>query len=214
MIVGARCRKHLIETMAIVIEKYSPAQLDAAISVLSNAFVTNPLHISAFGPQRIDQNRLFFRIGLRHMFSGEAFVALKDNKVRGYVHFNASPYCLPAPEEIPIAATTLLKPLGEAIPQVIKWFARWCHLDPEEPHVHLGPIGVAPEAQGEGIGSALMNRYIDHIKRQRSAGYLETDRPKNVEFYKKFGFTVRHEEQLIGAPTWYMWRPCDGEMQV
>jgi GNAT superfamily N-acetyltransferase len=200
--------------MAIVIEKYSPAQLDAAVSVLSNAFVTNPLHISAFGPQRIDQNRLFFRIGLRHMFSGEAFVALKDNKVRGYVHFNASPYCLPAPEEIPIAATTLLKPLGEAIPQVIKWFARWCHLDPEEPHVHLGPIGVAPEAQGEGIGSALMNRYIDHIKRQRSAGYLETDRPKNVEFYKKFGFTVRHEEQLIGAPTWYMWRPCDGEMQV
>jgi GNAT superfamily N-acetyltransferase len=200
--------------MAIVIEKYSPAQLDAAVSVLSNAFVTNPLHVSAFGPQRIDQNRLFFRIGLRHMFSGEAFVALKDNKVRGYVHFNASPYCLPAPEEIPIAATTLLKPLGEAIPQVIKWFARWCHLDPEEPHVHLGPIGVAPEAQGEGIGSALMNRYIEHIKRQQSAGYLETDRPKNVEFYKKFGFIVRHEEQLIGAPTWYMWRPYDGEMQV
>ena len=200
--------------MAIVIEKYSPAQLDAAVSVLSNAFVTNPLHISAFGPQRIDQNRLFFRIGLRHMFSGEAFVALEDNQVRGYVHFNASPYCLPAPEEIPIAATTLLKPLGEAIPQVIKWFARWCHLDPEEPHVHLGPIGVAPEAQGEGIGSALMNRYIEHIKRQRSAGYLETDRPKNVEFYKKFGFIVRHEEQLIGAPTWYMWRPCDGEMQI
>lgn len=200
--------------MAIVIEKYSPAQLEAAVSVLSNAFVTNPLHISAFGPERIDQNRLFFRIGLRHMFIGEAFVALKDNQVRGYVHFNASPHCLPAPEEIPIAATTLLKPLGEAIPQVIKWFARWCHLDPEEPHVHLGPIGVAPEAQGGGIGSALMNRYIEHIKGQRAAGYLETDRPKNVEFYKKFGFIVRHEEQLIGTTTWYMWRPCDGETQI
>jgi GNAT superfamily N-acetyltransferase len=200
--------------MAIVIEKYSPAQLDAAVSVLSNAFVTNPLHISAFGPQRIDQNRLFFRIGLRHMFIGEAFVALKDKQVRGYVHFNASPHCLPAPEEIPIAATTLLKPLGEAIPQVIKWFARWCHLDPEEPHVHLGPIGVAPEAQGEGIGSALMNRYIEHLKGQRAAGYLETDRPQNVEFYKKFGFIVRHEEQLIGTTTWYMWRPCDCATQV
>jgi GNAT superfamily N-acetyltransferase len=193
--------------MAIVIEKYSAAQLDVAVSVLSDAFVTNPLHISAFGPQRIDQNRLFFRIGLRHMFNGQAFVALIDDQVRGYVHFNASPYCLPAPEEIPIAATTLLKPLGEAIPQVIKWFARWCHLDPEEPHVHLGPIGVAPEAQGQGIGSALMNRYIEHITQERSAGYLETDRPKNVEFYKKFGFVVRHEEQLIGATTWYMWRP-------
>lgn len=200
--------------MAIVIEKYSAAQLDAAVSVLSNAFVTNPLHISAFGPQRIDQNRLFFRIGLRHMFNGQAFVALIDDQVRGYVHFNASPYCLPAPEEIPIAATTLLKPLGEAIPQVIKWFARWCHLDPEEPHVHLGPIGVAPDAQGQGIGTALMHRYIEHLKQERSAGYLETDRPKNVEFYKKFGFVVRHEEQLIGATTWYMWRPRDGATQI
>jgi GNAT superfamily N-acetyltransferase len=97
---------------------------------------------------------------------------------------------------------------------VIKWFARWCHLDPEEPHVHLGPIGVAPEAQGGGIGSALMNRYIEYIKGQRAAGYLETDRPQNVEFYKKFGFVVRHEEQLIGTRTWYMWRPSDRERLV
>jgi hypothetical protein len=38
-------------------------------------------------------------------------------------------------------------------------------------------------------------------------GYLETDRPANVDFYKKFGFVVRHEEIIIGAPTWYMCRP-------
>ena len=177
--------------------------------MLAEAFVANPLHISAFGPQRIDQNRSFFRIGLRHMFTGQAFVALADDKVRGYIHFNASPNCLPAPEEIPLVVTTLLKPLGEAIPQIIKWFARWCHLDPEEPHVHLGPIGVAPDAQGQGIGTALMHRYIEHLKQERSAGYLETDRPKNVEFYKKFGFAVQHEERLIDVTTWYMWRPRD-----
>jgi ribosomal protein S18 acetylase RimI-like enzyme len=182
--------------------------------MLAEAFVANPLHISAFGPQRHDQNRSFFRIGLRHMFTGQAFVALVDDHVRGYIHFNASPYCLPAPEEIPLAVTTLLKPLGEAIPQIIKWFARWCHLDPEEPHVHLGPIGVAPDAQGQGIGTALMHRYIEHLKQEQTAGYLETDRLSNIEFYKKFGFVVQREEQLIGTPTWYMWRPCDGKMQI
>jgi len=177
--------------------------------MLAEAFVANPLHISAFGPQRIDQNRSFFRIGLRHMFTGQAFVALADDKVRGYIHFNASPNCLPAPEEIPLVVTTLLKPLGEAIPQIIKWFARWCHLDPEEPHVHLGPIGVDPDAQGQGIGTALMHRYIEHLKQEQTAGYLETDRLSNIEFYKKFGFVVQREEQLIGTPTWYMWRPRD-----
>jgi GNAT superfamily N-acetyltransferase len=195
--------------MRPTIQKYSAERLDATVSMLAEAFVANPLHISAFGPQRIDQNRSFFRIGLRHMFTGQAFVALVDDQVCGYIHFNASPHCLPAPEEIPLAATTVLKPLGQAIPQVIKWFARWCRLDPEEPHVHLGPIGVIPEAQGQGIGTALMNRYIEHLNQERSAGYLETDKPENVEFYKKFGFAVQRQEQLIGTMIWYMWRPTD-----
>jgi ribosomal protein S18 acetylase RimI-like enzyme len=192
--------------MAIVVKKYSPEQIDATVSLLADAFVANPLHISAFGAERIDQNRLFFRIGLRHMFTGQAFVALTDDKLSGYLHFNASPYCLPLPQEVPIAAATVLKPLGEAIPRVVKWFARWCHLDPEEAHVHLGPIGVHPDAQGQGIGTALMNRCLEHLKQEQAAAYLETDRPENVDFYKKFGFVVRHEEELIGTRVWYMWR--------
>jgi GNAT superfamily N-acetyltransferase len=195
--------------MALSIEKYSADRLDTTVAMLAEAFVANPLHISAFGAQRIDQNRLFFRIGLRHMFNGQAFVAVVDDQVRGYIHFNTSPYCLPAPQEIPLAATTLLKPLGEAIPQIIKWFARWCHLDPDEPHMHLGPIGVAPDAQGRGIGTALMHHYVEHLKREQCAGYLETDRAENVEFYKKFGFVVQREEELIGTATWYMWRAQD-----
>jgi ribosomal protein S18 acetylase RimI-like enzyme len=193
--------------MTIVVKKYSADRLDECVSVLAHAFVTNPLHLSAFGAERLDQNRLFFRIGLRHMFIGSSFVGLIDGAVAGYVHFNAAPNCLPAPEEIPIAMATLVKPLGDAIPQVIRWFTRWSHLDPDEPHVHLGPIGVAPGMQGRGVGTALMRRYVEHLEQENAAGYLETDRAENVEFYKRFGFMVRHEETLIGTPTWYMWRP-------
>jgi GNAT superfamily N-acetyltransferase len=141
------------------------------------------------------------------MFFGQAFVALVDGALCGYVHFRAWPYCLPAPEEIPTAAATLLKPLGNAVPKFIQWFARWCHLDPQEPHIHLGPIGVIPASQRQGIGTALMNRYIDGLEEERSVGYLETDRVENVQFYKKFGFVVKHEEVVIGTPTWYMSRP-------
>ena len=194
--------------MALTVKKYSAGRLEDCVSLLADAFVDNPLHLSAFGAGRMDQNRRFFRIGLRHMFVGQSFMALDDDAVRGYIHFNPWPDCLPEPEVIPLVMATLLKPLGEAIPQVIRWFSRWCHLDPAEPHVHLGPIGVAPAAQGKGVGTALMQRYIEHLEQERIAGYLETDRPENVEFYKKFGFALRHEEELIGTPTWYMWRPA------
>ena len=192
---------------AVTIKKYSADWLDDCVTVLANAFVTNPLHLCAFGAGRMDQNRLFFRIGLRNMFIGQSYMALVDGQLGGYVHFNPWPHCLPAPEEIPAAMATLLKPLDEAIPQVIRWFTRWSHLDPDEPHVHLGPIGVAPGSQGKGIGAALMRRYVEHLDQEDIAGYLETDRPENVAFYKKFGFVVQRNEELIGTPVWYMWRP-------
>jgi ribosomal protein S18 acetylase RimI-like enzyme len=194
--------------MMLEIRKYSPARLEDCVAVLAEAFATNPLHRSAFGPERLDLNRMFFRIGLRRMFVGHSFMALRDEKVCGYVHFNRSPHCLPAPEEVPTAVASLLMPLGQALPQVIRWFARWCRLDPADPHVHLGPIAVAPALQRQGIGTALMERYVEHLEQEKLAGYLETDRSENVAFYKRFGFFVRCSEDLLGMPTWYMWRPA------
>lgn len=188
-------------------KKYSADSLDECVTVLADAFVSNPLHLAAFGRGRMDQNRLFFRIGLRQMFLGHALVAIGDGAIAGYVHFRESPDCLPAPEEVPQAAATLLKPLGEAVPQVVRWYSRWCRLDPDDPHVHLGPLGVAPNLQRHGAGTALMQRYVEHLARENAAGYLETDRWENVAFYQKFGFTVQREEELIGTPIWYMWRP-------
>lgn len=53
-----------------------------------------------------------------------------------------------------------------------------------------------------------MRRYIEHLEGEKVAGYLETDRARNVEFYKKFGFVLQSSEELIGTPVWYMWRPA------
>jgi len=192
--------------MAIIVEKYSAQTLEPVVTLLADAFVTSPLHVSAFGPDQIEQNRLFFRVALREMFRGEALVAVADSEIHGYAHFSPSPHCLPAPEALPLAMAPLLKPLGNATARLIKWFARWCHLDPDQPHIHLGPIGVAPHAQGQGLGTALMRHYLDRLRGENLPGYLETDKPENVKFYEKFGFVVTHQEEVIGAATWYMWR--------
>src|SRR5215470_3808538 len=180
----------------LTVREYSPADLDAAVEVLSSAFVTNPLHLSAFGAERLDRNRFFFRVGLRHIFAGPAFVAVAGDEVLGYVHYSAAPLCLPPPEAVPAFVAERLRPLEDAVPRVIEWFSRWARLDPDEPHSHLGPLGVFPERQRRGVGSALMSRYVEHLERDAMQGYLETDRPGNVEFYKQFGFAVVREEQL------------------
>jgi GNAT superfamily N-acetyltransferase len=192
--------------MTIVLEKYSARALEPVVTILAHAFATNPLHVSAFGAHKIDQNRLLFRLGLRQMFCGKSVVAVANGQIHGYAHFSASPHCLPAPEILPFAMAPLLKPFGKASAPLMRWFVRWCHLDPDEPHLHLGPIGVAPQAQRQGVGTALMRYYLDHLRAENLPGYLETDKLENIEFYEKFGFVVEHEEELIGTPTWYMWR--------
>ena len=191
----------------IAVQPYAPALREDVASVLAQAFVTNPLHVAVFGPGRLDRNRLFFRIGLEHMFTGSSFVAVDDAKVCGYIHFNASPLCLPPAEAIPKFAAERLTPLEAAVPRLIEWFSRWARLDPEEPHAHLGPIGVAPEYQGKGVGKAMMSRYVEELDREGLDGYLETDRAVNVKIYEKLGFGVVREEKLIGVDTWYMRRP-------
>lgn len=192
--------------MKVVVEPYSAEQIGLVVPVLADAFVTNPLLISAVGPGELEQNRRFFQIALEHMFKSTAFVAKVDGRICGYVHMGPWPGCLPPAEGIAAAGETILKPMGAAVPKLVEWFTAWARWDPQEPHVHLGPIGVTPAMQGKGVGSALMRRYCDHLDEKKLPGYLETDRPRNVKFYERFGFRVQREEPLIGVPTWTMWR--------
>ena len=195
-------------SLILSIESYVPARLEATVSVLASAFVANPLHVRAFGAHQLGRNRLFFRIGVQHMLSGNTFIALAGGEVAGFLHFTSSPDCLPSPDKMPTVIGHLFKPLGAALPDLVEWFTRWSRLDPDVPHVHLGPLAVAPAAQRQGIGSALMTRYIRYLEEQQAAGYLETDRAQNIEFYQHFGFVVRREERLLETRTWYLWRPA------
>jgi predicted N-acetyltransferase YhbS len=84
------------------------------------------------------------------------------------------------------------------------WLGSWATHDPSEPHVHLGPIAVDPEAQGRGIGRHLMQRYTRELDCAGWAGYLETDRPENVAFYERFGFELIETSSVLAVPNYFM----------
>jgi GNAT superfamily N-acetyltransferase len=92
--------------------------------------------------------------------------------------------------------------------RVLSWLSAWSAEDPAAAHVHLGPIGVLPEAQGRGVGRLLMSRYCAALDERRRAGYLETDRPANVAFYRRFGFEAVREVTVIGVTNYLMERPA------
>jgi predicted N-acetyltransferase YhbS len=90
--------------------------------------------------------------------------------------------------------------------RVGKWISIWAKHDPDEPHVHLGPVAVDAHLQGQGIGSLMMQEHCRRLDAAREVGYLETDKRENVRFYERFGFEVTGTEDVIGVPNWFMRR--------
>ncbi len=82
---------------------------------------------------------------------------------------------------------------------------------PHEPHWYLAVLGVAPDRQGRGFGSHLMQPVLERCDANGDAAYLETDTERNVQLYERHGFKVTEEFDLPGGgpPVWLMWRDPD-----
>ena len=56
-------------------------------------------------------------------------------------------------------------------------------------HWYVMVVGVAPEAQGTGLGRALLQPFIDRAAAAGLPCYLETANQSNISFYERLGFS-------------------------
>jgi len=68
----------------------------------------------------------------------------------------------------------------------------------DKPHWYLWVLGVAPDSQGKGIGSRLIQPVLDCSDKEQISCYLETETERNVAFYEKRGFEVVSEGEVPG----------------
>ncbi|WP_168701488.1 GNAT family N-acetyltransferase [Gordonia paraffinivorans] len=81
-------------------------------------------------------------------------------------------------------------------------------LRPADSVWHLATVGVAPSAQGRGLGRAVLEPGLRAAEAEGMPAYLETSSHSNVAFYERLGFEVIGEVALPdGGPTvWGMLR--------
>jgi len=91
--------------------------------------------------------------------------------------------------------------------RVMTWAGEWARRDLAEPHWHLGPVAVDPQLQGQGIATAMLTAFCSRMDDLSMLSYLETDKCENVRFYRKLGFGVIAEAEVLGVPNWFMSRP-------
>ncbi|MFN2617086.1 MAG: GNAT family N-acetyltransferase [Thermoleophilaceae bacterium] len=116
----------------------------------------------------------------------------------------------------PIAQLRLLPgmiaALGGRLPRVMRALATIESNHPKEPHWYLPFVGVEPEAQGRGVGTALMRPILERCDGERMPAYLEATTPRNRTCYERQGFEVTEEIHFPkdGPPAWRMWREPRG----
>jgi ribosomal protein S18 acetylase RimI-like enzyme len=78
---------------------------------------------------------------------------------------------------------------------------------PHEPHYYLPFIGTRPEAQGQGLGSAILRPALARADADGMPAYLEATTERNRALYERYGFAVIGLLEVPDGPTMFkMWR--------
>jgi ribosomal protein S18 acetylase RimI-like enzyme len=184
-------------------------EFPVAVAVLARGMRDNPLHVAAFGTNRERRRRRLegqFAALFELMTEQTPICAVQSGTIVGVTGIAPPGTCRPSRTQRLRFAPALLRAGPRAVGQVGRWLAAWGKRDPDEPHSHLGPLGVDAHVQRRGIGSRIMAEYTRHLDDAGVVGYLETDKAANVPFYERHGFVVVGEEPVIGVPNWYMRR--------
>lgn len=193
----------------ITVERLQPNEISAAAIVLSHAFLTQPNNIAVWRGQDDSVRRKIesiFRVAKLERPVSNLWVARRDNQMVGVLNMAEWPHCQMSPLESLRLMPRMLALFGGALPRAMQIQSAWGKHDPHQQHWHLGPIGVSPQIQRQGIGSRLLEKCCEIIDQRKEAAYLETDRPENVPFYERFGFAITAKESILGVPNWFMWR--------
>jgi ribosomal protein S18 acetylase RimI-like enzyme len=88
----------------------------------------------------------------------------------------------------------------ERLGDLLATFEKMGEYHPEEPHWYLPMIGVEPNMQNKGLGSALMRHAVTRFDRDGVTAYLESSNSRNIPLYERFGFEVIGRIQIGSAP--------------
>jgi ribosomal protein S18 acetylase RimI-like enzyme len=197
------------ELGSIEVRDLRPEEVSQAVGVLARGMRDNPLHVAAYGDDPERRLRCHARLMgavFRASSAQEPICAVRDGTLLGVTGVAPVGACQPTPMQRLRLLPSVVALGPRSAGQVGKWVSTWAKRDPDEPHVHLGPLAVDAHLQGQGIGSLIMQEHCRRLDERREVGYLETDKAENVRFYRRFGFEVVGEESVIGVPNWFMRR--------
>jgi len=177
--------------------------------VLARAFADDPVACWAYPPAHLRPRALerFHAARLRQLLVYEEIWTSEDLRCAALWappgHWHGTPR--EAAEILPAFAHPRL--IGRVPLAAIGWDRLERSHPRTPPHFYLAVLGTDPEAQGRGLGSAVLSVVLEQCDADGVAAYLESSKERNVDFYARHGFRVLEQIRLLrGPPLWRMWR--------
>jgi ribosomal protein S18 acetylase RimI-like enzyme len=179
------------------------AQLSEAGSLkvaLGAAFFGDPIFGWLIGPGSSRQARLegYFAIQLAH--------ALADGCVWTTEGLQGAALCMPPgqwrlpPKVMTAHGGRFASIFRTRFPRAVGLLAAVERRHLRGAHYYFANIGVAPEAQGQGLGSKLMRPTLDRCDEQGLPAYLEATSERNAALYERLGFQCTEVLRFAGSP--------------
>lgn len=187
----------------------APTDVPALARALAAAFDDDPIFAWLLPNKRRRLGRLlrFFTLELEAVVlpSGTAWMSPE-----------ASGACLELPPDqwrMPLGTQALHAPqfvavFGLSLPRALITITKMEHQHLREPHFYVPYVGVAPEGQGQGLGTTLLGRTTERADEQGLPTYLEATSERNAALYARLGFEHLGAFTVLGSPPlWPMRRP-------
>jgi ribosomal protein S18 acetylase RimI-like enzyme len=173
-------------------------------SVLAAAFYEDPIFawLMPDDARRLERLQRFFAIELRQVALPRGRVWSTDELTGAALSLPPGGWRVP-----PRAALYLGATFGMHLSRAARLLGaiEWRHI--RAPHYYFADIGVAPEVQGRGIGSALMRPTLERCDARGLPAYLEASSERNAALYERLGFRLIRELRVAGSPPlWLMSR--------
>lgn len=183
-----------------------PGELNEAAALLSLAYRDNPVARSFFGDD--PDRRYTLNIGVQAFRIGSMdpppIVARRGSELVGVCGFETPAGATPTLEAVErLFAGLEAGGVRKRAEEMIAGFAAGA---PPGKHWHLGPVAVAPNQQGGGIGTLMVDAFCERVDADRGSAVLETDLEINVRLYQRYGFETQYIRPVIEVPIWFMLR--------
>lgn len=189
--------------------KATAADVPQLSAALAEAFYDDPPAKWFFPDDAVRKSRLerWFSLALRKLYLRHDHCYTTDDRAGAALWVPPDVRHMTMLEQIGLLPRALSL-FGRDLPRVLRAIAGGGSKRPSEPHYYLPFMGVVPEQQGRGIGSALIRPVLERCDHERVVAYLEATSPRNAAFYGRHGFATFDETRLggDGPPLWLMLR--------